>query len=272
MRRAWGLGLGALVEVHDVDELAGRRRGRRAHVGVNSRNLRTLEVDVRLRGPRCTDAARRRGRQRERAAQTRELVSLRAAGYDGFLIGERLMAEPRARTRAGRLIDAVARGLRRCSSRSAASPDWRMRELAVTAGANAVGFVFWRPAARASSRRARQRASRAACPPFVTRVGVFVNQPAAAYRRRARRAGLGAVQLHGDERPRSARNQAAGRRDQGAGRRARRGGPGGAGRTRVTAPSGRCRPANAWRNGPRRPIGAAAARLPRRRPTCWPAV
>ena len=45
--RAAALGLDALVEVHDADELRSRRSTPGADiVGVNNRNLRTLEVDV----------------------------------------------------------------------------------------------------------------------------------------------------------------------------------------------------------------------------------
>ena len=44
--RAWELGLAALVEVHDEDELARAIDSGARIVGVNNRNLRTLAVDV----------------------------------------------------------------------------------------------------------------------------------------------------------------------------------------------------------------------------------
>jgi phosphoribosylanthranilate isomerase len=71
---------------------------------------------------------------------------------------------------------------------------------AVDAGAHALGFVFW-PNSPRFIEPARARAIVAELPPFVTPVGVFVNQPAEHVFGVAATVGLGAVQLHGDERP-----------------------------------------------------------------------
>ena len=71
-------------------------------------------------------------------------------------------------------------------------------ELAVSCGANAVGFVFWRNSPRFID-PVRAQAIAAALPPFVTPVGVFVNQPAEDVNAVATLVGLGDVQLHGDE-------------------------------------------------------------------------
>jgi phosphoribosylanthranilate isomerase len=71
---------------------------------------------------------------------------------------------------------------------------------AVDAGANAVGFVFWPQSPRFVDPY-RARAIAAQLPPFVTAVGLFVNQPAAYVNSVARLVRLGAVQLHGDETP-----------------------------------------------------------------------
>jgi phosphoribosylanthranilate isomerase len=71
-------------------------------------------------------------------------------------------------------------------------------EAAVALGAGAIGFVFWPKSPRAvDPERAREIA--AALPPFVTTLGVFVNQAPAFVNDVAARVGLGAVQLHGDE-------------------------------------------------------------------------
>ena len=73
-------------------------------------------------------------------------------------------------------------------------------EAAVAAGAGAIGFIFWPGSPRfIDPHRARRIA--AALPPFVTAVGVFVNQPIAHVNAVASLARLGAVQLHGDESP-----------------------------------------------------------------------
>jgi phosphoribosylanthranilate isomerase len=71
---------------------------------------------------------------------------------------------------------------------------------AVEEGAGALGFVFWPKSPRFIEPH-RARAIIAELPPFVTPVGVFVNQEPGAINAVAELAGLGAVQLHGDERP-----------------------------------------------------------------------
>jgi phosphoribosylanthranilate isomerase len=71
-------------------------------------------------------------------------------------------------------------------------------DAAVAAGASAIGFLFWPKSPRfIDPFRAKQIA--ATLPPFVTPVGVFVNQPADYVNSVARLVRLGAVQLHGDE-------------------------------------------------------------------------
>ena len=73
-------------------------------------------------------------------------------------------------------------------------------EAAVERGAHALGFVFWPDSPRfIDPDRARAIVSR--LPPFVTPVGVFVNQSSEYVNSVAALVGLGAVQLHGDERP-----------------------------------------------------------------------
>ena len=72
--------------------------------------------------------------------------------------------------------------------------------MAVDCGAAAVGFVFWPESPRFIDPH-RARAIAAALPPFVTPVGLFVNQPAPYVNGVASLVKLGAVQLHGDEPP-----------------------------------------------------------------------
>ncbi len=71
-------------------------------------------------------------------------------------------------------------------------------EAAVAAGAGAIGFVFWPDSPRFID-PFRARAIAATLQPFVTSVGVFVNQPAEYVNGVASLVRLGAVQLHGDE-------------------------------------------------------------------------
>jgi phosphoribosylanthranilate isomerase len=71
-------------------------------------------------------------------------------------------------------------------------------EAAVDAGADAIGFVFWRDSPRfIDPYRARAIVRR--LPAFITTVGVFVNQPTGYIAGVASLVPLGAVQLHGDE-------------------------------------------------------------------------
>lgn len=73
-------------------------------------------------------------------------------------------------------------------------------DLAVSLGAHALGFVFWPGSPRAVAADAVREITRT-LPPFVEVVGVFVNQAPADVRDVTARAGLTAIQLHGDEAP-----------------------------------------------------------------------
>ncbi|WP_430435650.1 phosphoribosylanthranilate isomerase [Methyloversatilis sp.] len=69
---------------------------------------------------------------------------------------------------------------------------------ALALGVDAVGFVLYPPSPRAVTvARAAELARRV--PPFVTRVGLFVNEDAATVERAAREAALDLLQFHGDE-------------------------------------------------------------------------
>jgi phosphoribosylanthranilate isomerase len=74
--------------------------------------------------------------------------------------------------------------------------------LAVELGAYALGFVFW-PSSPRFLEPDEARPIAAALPPFVTTVGVFVDQPEVYVSDVARLLNLGAVQLHGHEPPES---------------------------------------------------------------------
>jgi len=71
---------------------------------------------------------------------------------------------------------------------------------AVRLGADALGFNFWSDSKRYISPSAAE-AIVARLPPFVTTVGVFVNQPEGEIRAIASESGVQVFQLHGDEPP-----------------------------------------------------------------------
>ena len=70
--------------------------------------------------------------------------------------------------------------------------------LAAELGASALGFVFWTRSPRAVAADTVRRITEGV-PPFVSTIGVFVNQPPDEVMDTAARAGLTAIQLHGDE-------------------------------------------------------------------------
>ncbi len=89
------LGLAALVEVHDAAECRRALAAGATIIGVNNRNLRTLQVDL--------DASREVagvlppsaiGISESGLKTPADLQAMKALGYRAFLIGERFMIEP----------------------------------------------------------------------------------------------------------------------------------------------------------------------------------
>ena len=89
------LGLATLVEVHDEGELRRAVDAGASIVGVNSRNLRTLDVDLTVLDriaamiPAGVIAVAESG-----IRTTADLTRLAGAGYGAFLVGERLITQP----------------------------------------------------------------------------------------------------------------------------------------------------------------------------------
>jgi indole-3-glycerol phosphate synthase len=104
LAHAASLDLAALVEVHDAAELDRALAAGATLIGVNSRNLRTLDVatsvldDLAPRLPAGVTAVAESGL---RSAD--DISRLRRAGYRAFLIGERFMTE----SDAGRALAAL---------------------------------------------------------------------------------------------------------------------------------------------------------------------
>lgn len=89
---AEGLGLAALVEVHDEQELEIAKASGANIIGVNNRNLRTFEVtlqtSLRLAARIPAEVVKVSESGIHSAA---DIKKLRAAGFDAFLVGEHLM-------------------------------------------------------------------------------------------------------------------------------------------------------------------------------------
>jgi indole-3-glycerol phosphate synthase len=92
---AAAVGLDALVEVHDVEELTIAIDAGARIIGVNNRNLRTLEVDVKASESIIAQMPRDVVAISESGLRTPgDLARLRQRGYHAFLVGERLMTMP----------------------------------------------------------------------------------------------------------------------------------------------------------------------------------
>jgi len=182
------LGMDALTEVHDEDELDRALALGAPIIGINNRNLKTLEVDLSVTerlAPRVP--AERRVISESGIASRADVLRL-APLIDGFLVGTRLSRGGRP-GRAAREL-AVGRvkvcGLTRAADAAAA---WR-------AGAVMGGLVF----APGSPRRidaAAARAVQTGAP--LDWVGVFRDQPVGDVAVLAESLRLAAVQLHGNE-------------------------------------------------------------------------
>ena len=91
---ATDFGLAALVEVHDATDLSRALAAEAQIIGVNNRNLRTLEVDIDASLslvaaiPEDVVAVAESG-----IKTTEDVMALRRAGYNGFLVGESLITQ-----------------------------------------------------------------------------------------------------------------------------------------------------------------------------------
>ncbi len=96
---ALSLGLSALVEVHDADELeVALGLGARV-IGINNRDLKTLEVDTRRTFELLPGVAGQAVIVSESGfSRPAQLEELARAGVDGVLIGEALMRSPDVET------------------------------------------------------------------------------------------------------------------------------------------------------------------------------
>ena len=92
---ARGLGLAALVEVHDLEECERALAAGASIIGVNNRNLRTLQVDLDASRTVATRIPKGVIGVSESGLRSREdLQAMTALGYQAFLVGERFMVDP----------------------------------------------------------------------------------------------------------------------------------------------------------------------------------
>jgi indole-3-glycerol phosphate synthase/phosphoribosylanthranilate isomerase len=160
---AAGLGLDALVEAHDVDELERAVALGAPIIGLNARDLGTFQVDRAAQLDLLTRAPEDRLLVAESGITTRaQAAAAELAGANAVLVGTALM---RADDPAGKLSELLARPLVKvCGLTRQEDVD-----VAVDAGADLVGFIL----ADESPRRVAELLD---APDTVLRVAVFVGE------------------------------------------------------------------------------------------------
>ena len=200
------LGMDTLVEVHNQDELDRAVAAGARLIGVNNRNLHTFEVSVATSHLLARAAPKNAILVSESGLTPEEVPELQMVGYRGFLVGETLM---RARDPAKAIRDLIGKSEslapRSIIVKICGITNVEDARAAIAAGADMLGFNFYRPSPRfiepetaseiISALRAETRAERAR----PAMVGVFVNESVKDVIGTAELCGLDGIQLHGDE-------------------------------------------------------------------------
>ncbi|MDR0868018.1 MAG: bifunctional indole-3-glycerol phosphate synthase/phosphoribosylanthranilate isomerase [Planctomycetota bacterium] len=213
--RARALGLRALVELHDRDDLAKAAAFAPDLVGMNSRDLTTFQIDPLL--PLVVAAGVNWSATRvyeSGVTHPEQAAFAAAAGFGGLLVGEAVVRSPdlTARLKAALRTSRRDRFWTAVSRRRLNYPDRplvkicgltneRDAQLAVENGADILGFVFWHGSSRQAAPDLLRKIGKIAIP----KVGVAVSEagsPLAPEIRALLADGyLDAVQLHGQETP-----------------------------------------------------------------------
>jgi indole-3-glycerol phosphate synthase len=143
---ATGLGLDALVEAHDAEELARAVKLDAAMVGVNARDLQTFEIDRRAQLELVERAPRDRVVVAESAIASRaQGAEAELAGADAILVGSALMRAPDP---AAKLAELISRPLVKVCGLTREEDV----QAAADAGADLAGFVLARETPRRAPR------------------------------------------------------------------------------------------------------------------------
>jgi indole-3-glycerol phosphate synthase/phosphoribosylanthranilate isomerase len=183
-------GMDVLTEVHDEAEAARAVALGAAIIGINNRNLRTLEVDVGTTARVAPGIPANRLVVAESGIAGRELVGALRRHADAFLVGSALMREAD--------LDRAVRSLVYGRTKICGLTTPGDAAAALEAGATHGGVMF---AASSQRRISPEDARRVMDAAALEWVGVFADQPASDIAELAVRLQLSAAQLHGDESP-----------------------------------------------------------------------
>ncbi|HUP65052.1 MAG TPA: bifunctional indole-3-glycerol phosphate synthase/phosphoribosylanthranilate isomerase [Thermoanaerobaculia bacterium] len=189
------LGVDALVEVHDEEEIDRALDAGARILGVNNRDLRNFTVDLGTSERLIGRIPRECLRVAESGIRSRgDALRLARAGFDAVLVGEHLLRQSNHETAARELAGPPA--VKICGITRVEDA-----ETAAEAGAAFIGLVF----APGSPRRLEPSRSRAIADaargrnPALRVVGVFRDQTPEEVSRISDEAGVDLIQLHGDE-------------------------------------------------------------------------
>ncbi len=193
MAEARRFGMDVLVEAHDESELHRAIALGARLIGINNRDLRTLEVDLAVTERLAPLVPHDRLVVAESGIGSRADVARLAPFADAFLVGTSLMraGDPAAAARALAFGRVKACGL--CDPDDIA--------LVASSGASFAGLILVPGTPRALTAAEAEPLAEAARAAGMAAVGVFRNEKVMAVADAARRLGLAAVQLHGEEDP-----------------------------------------------------------------------
>jgi indole-3-glycerol phosphate synthase/phosphoribosylanthranilate isomerase len=185
------LGMDALVEAHDEDEVRRAVALGAEIVGINNRDLKTLKVDLAVTERLAHLVPKDRVLVSESGIASRDDVERLSPHADAFLVGSSLMkAEDPAQ---------AARELAYGRVKVCGLTDAGDIRLAAASGASYAGVIMVPNTPRAVSSREADVLAKAAAEHGIPLVAVFRNEKVHEVAQVAHRLGLKAVQLHGQE-------------------------------------------------------------------------
>ncbi len=185
------LGMDALVEAHSETELRQAVALGAPVIGINNRDLKTLEVDLGVTERLAALVPADRLLVAESGINGRADVERLAPYADAFLVGSALMRAPDPARAARRLAFGRVKVCGLTDAADAAE--------AAASGANFAGMIFVPGTRRAVTRDAAEPIAETARASGVAIVGVFRNEKVMEVAITARALGLDVVQLHGEE-------------------------------------------------------------------------